>query len=114
MTCPTERERLAEQMCNAFQRITNPTFTPWECVAECLRDVWLKTADAILADGFHREGAPRTPAPTEDLPPIKITAEVHCQCGTDFERDFTVEPATLRTAIDYARKQLAGRGEGET
>lgn len=104
---PTERERLARLIeseihtCDSMNALTTEKYS--EHIAE-----------KLLADGWVREGAPRTPAPTEDLPPIKITAEVHCQCGTDFERDFTVEPATLRTAIDYARKQLAGRGERET
>lgn len=60
MTDPTERERLLELI--HWHR-----GYPSDDVAEHMHEAnWQELADAILADGFHREGAPRTPAPEPD------------------------------------------------
>lgn len=58
MSAPTERERLARLIeLNSVSMLGLHGKT-----GECALCAGL--ADVILADGFHREGAPRTPAPT--------------------------------------------------
>lgn len=48
---PTERERLARLIADYWSKDSEPRVFDYEC------------ADAVLADGWVREGAPRTPVP---------------------------------------------------
>lgn len=107
-SAPTERERLTRLIDDVLVRRVN--FTEAPSGTDCL-----EVAEAILADGFHRVGAPRTPAPTEDsiawlagVTLIPEDTEIRV-ASLSYQKPSEFAPAALALL-----KKLAGRGEGET